>query len=65
MNFVIRRKKNVNLTMDLLSLGIYASGPQVVIYRPPISRARNGELKGSGDSGSEGDTLRFGVLDQI
>ena len=27
-------KKNVNLTIDLVSLGIYAPGPQVLTYRP-------------------------------
>ena len=31
-------KKTVNLTVDLLSLGIYAPGPQVSTYRPQILR---------------------------
>ena len=51
-----------NLTIDLLSLGIYAPRPQTLTYRPKFCgefeselrsgfRARNGELKGSGVSG--------------
>ena len=31
-------KKKFNLTIDLLSLGIYAPGPQVLTYRPQILR---------------------------
>ena len=31
-------KKNNNLTIDLLSLGIYAPGPQVLTYRHQILR---------------------------
>ena len=30
------QKKKSNLTIDLLSLGIYAPGPQVLTYRPQI-----------------------------
>ena len=32
------KKKKINLTIDLLSLGIYAPGPQVLTYRPQILR---------------------------
>ena len=31
-------KKKIKLTIDLLSLGIYAPGPQVLTYRPQILR---------------------------
>ena len=39
-NFAIRhfQKKKINLTIDPLSLGIYALGPQVSTYRPQILR---------------------------
>ena len=33
-----RKSKKSNLTIDLLSLGIYAPGPQVLTYRPQILR---------------------------
>ena len=68
-------KKKINSTIVLLSLGVYAPGPQVLTYRPHILRefeselrpgflARNGELKGSGVSSSKAITLRSRVLDQ-
>ena len=64
-----KSKKNI-LTIDLLSLDIYAPRPQVLTYRPQILRefeselrsgfrVRNGELKGSGVSGSEGGNSLF------
>ena len=37
-NFVIFKKKKKNLTIDPLSLGTYAQGPQVLTYRPQILR---------------------------
>ena len=38
-NFAIGRpQKNVNLTIDLLSPGIYAPGPQVLADRPQVLR---------------------------
>ena len=40
-NFAIRhfqKKNNNNLTIDPLSLGIYAPSPQVLTYRPQILR---------------------------
>ena len=63
-------KKNANLTIDLLSLGVYAPGPQVLPTDPKFCgkfeselhsglRARNRELKGSGVLGSEGDNSPF------
>ena len=62
--------KKTKLTIDPLSLGIYAPGPQVSTYRPEFSgrlaselrsgpRARNGELKGSGVLGTEGYNSPF------
>ena len=33
-----RKKKQSNLTIDHLSLGVYAPGPQVLTYRPQIKR---------------------------
>ena len=61
----------MNLTFDLLSLGIYALGPPSFDLPTPNFvgefeselrsgfRARNGELKGSGVSGTEGDNSPF------
>ena len=38
-NFAIRHfQKTINLTIDRLSLGIYAPSPQVLTYRPQILR---------------------------
>ena len=31
-------KKRTNLTIDCLSVGLYAQGPQVLTYRPQILR---------------------------
>ena len=33
-----RKSKKINLAIDLLSLGRYAPGPQVLTYRPPFFR---------------------------
>ena len=66
--FAIQIKCNLNI--DLLSVGSYASGPQVSTYRPKVCgkfeselrlgfRFRNGKLKGSGVSGSEVDNSPF------
>ena len=61
-------KRDVSLTIDLLSLATHARGPQVLTYRPQFVRGvriwtpfrgRNGELKGSGVSGTEGDNSQF------
>ena len=63
-------KNNVNSTIDLLSLGIYVPGPQALTLWHQITRGvesalrfgfrvRNGELKGSGVSGLEGDNSQF------
>ena len=71
-NFAIRhfQENTFNLTIDPSSLGIFAPGPQLSTYRPQILRefeselrfgfrARNGELKGSGVLGTEGDNSPF------
>ena len=63
-------KNKFNLTIDPLSLGIYALGPQILTYRPQILRGAriwtsfripspNEEIIGSGVSGSEGDNSPF------
>ena len=68
MNFAIF--KNNNLTIDLLSPVIYAPGPKAFTSDPKFCekfeselrsgfRVRNGEVKGSGVSGSEGENSPF------
>ena len=74
----IKKKNNSFWTLELLFLGAYAPGPQVLTYRSqnlrrvlnlnsvPGSgfRARNGELKDSWFWARMAITLRSGVLDR-
>ena len=76
-NFAVRHfQKKYNLTIDLLSLGVYAPGPQVLtcrtpnfagssnLYSVPGSGPRRESLKVPVFSEMKAITLRSGVLDK-